>query len=210
MKTIATFVSLALVLALGQAFASGPAQTRVDLNATLIELQRISAATESDIAGVRIDKWGAGWKLWRGGKSQQKEEMEHIAASLQKNLNYALPTLIKDVQTSRGAISKTFKLYHDVNLVHEYLGTLADAAQANGKKEEYGPLMTDLSALEGIREKLSSYIETAAATMEATGKAPVASFSSPTTGSKTLPKKIIVDAPETRKTAKKKTTPPPQ
>lgn len=172
-----------------------------DLNATLTELQRIASATNADISNLRIDKWGAGWKVWKGHGGQKKDDMEHVAATLQKNLTNAMPSLVHDVQNAHGNISTTFKLYRDVDVVFDYLGKLAEAAEANGKKEEYQPLSDDVAAFEGVRAKLSGYIEQAAASLESTGKLPAMSASSHTPGQ--LPKKIVVDAPAPRKTKKK-------
>ena len=175
---------------------------RIDLNAVLNELQRVSSATNADIANIRFDRWGAGWKLWKGHGGQKKDDMEHIAASLQKNLTDAIPGLIHDVQAARGSISTSFKLYHDVDVVYDYLGRLADAAEANGKKEEYQPLSEDVAAFESVRQKLSTYIEQAAVAIESTGKLPA--MNSPAAGgSHHLPKKIVVDDPNARKTKKK-------
>jgi hypothetical protein len=185
-----------------QAAEALPQTSRTDLSAALSELQRVSSATNADIANLRIDKWGAGWKVWKGRGGQKKEDMEHIAASLQKNLDNAIPGLIHDVQTARGSVSATFKLYHDVDVVFEYLGRLAEAAEMNGRKEEYQPLSDDVAAFEGVRAKLSSYIEQAAASLESTGKVPVMSSPAAHTPGQ-LPKKIVVDAPAAKKTKKK-------
>lgn len=183
--------------------AAAPQQTgRVDLNAVLTELQRISSAANADIANLHIDKWSAGWKLWKGHGGQKKEDMGHIAASLQKNLTDAIPSLVHDVQAAHGSISTSFKLYHDVDVVYDYLGRLADAAEANGRKEEYQPLNDDVAAFEGVRQKLSTYIEQAAVAIESTGKLPA--MNSPAAGGPhQLPKKIVVDEPAAKKAKKK-------
>ncbi|HWZ42005.1 MAG TPA: hypothetical protein VNW97_00940 [Candidatus Saccharimonadales bacterium] len=200
---ILCFVGMGVVcLGAIQSAAAPPQAARTDLNAALSELQRVASATSADIANLRIDKWGASWKVWKGRAGQKKEDMEHIAASLQKNLSSAIPGLIKDVQAAHGSLSSTFKLYHDVDVVHEYLGRLAEAAEVNGKKEEYQPLSDDVAALEGLRGKLSSYIEQAAAALESSGKLPVMSSAATSTPGQ-LPKKIVVDDPASKKTKKK-------
>src|SRR5712691_9571079 len=81
-----------------------------DVNTALVDLDRVSQATQSDIASVRIDKWKSGWKT-AFLKKVHKEQAEKAAASLQKNLTEAMPGLIRDVQNSRGSVSSTFKLY---------------------------------------------------------------------------------------------------
>jgi len=184
------------------AIVAAPQAARPDLNATLAELQRISSATTSDIGNLRIDKWGAGWKIWKGRGGQKKEDMEHVAATLQKNLTDAIPSLSKDVQAAHGSISTTFKLYRDVDVVYNYLGRLSEAAEANGKKEEYGPLSDDVAAMETVRAKLSAYIEQASASMESTGKLPTMTSPAAATARGPLPKKIIVDDPAAPKKKK--------
>lgn len=190
------------LLAVQAATAAQPQSGRTDLNSTLSELQRIASAANADIANLRIDKWGAGWKIWRGRGGQKKEDMEHVAASLQKNLTNAMPGLIRDVQTARGSLSSTFKLYHDVDVVFEYMGRLAEAAEVNGKKEEYQPLSDDVAAFETLRGRLSTYIEQAAASLESTGKLPAMSAPAASAPGQ-LPKKIVVDDPAAKKSKKK-------
>jgi hypothetical protein len=98
---------------------------------------------------------------------------------LQRNLAYALPGLIHDVQNSRGSLSATFKLYDDVSLVCEAVDSLINASEAAGKKNEAAPLGEDYSALTRIRRSLSGYIQQASASWENHGKAPYAALSAP-------------------------------
>ncbi len=175
-----------------------------DVNTALADLERVSQATQSDIDGVHIDKWKSGWKT-AFLKKVHKEQAQKAAASLQKNLTEAMPGLIHDVQNSRGSVSSTFKLYDDLSLVCELLDSLVSATESYGKKDEYGPLADDFSALIRIRRDLSTYVQQAAASVETRGKLPYAAASSPSGTSAQLPKKIIVDdtIPE-KKPAKKK------
>jgi hypothetical protein len=201
----AVVISVCLGLCAVPAVFAAPQQAaRPDLNGTLAELQRISSATTSDIGNLRIDKWGAGWKIWKGRGGQKKEDMEHVAATLQKNLTDAIPSLSKEVQAAHGTISTTFKLYRDVDVVYNYLGRLSEAAEANGKKEEYGPLADDVAALETVRAKLSAYIEQASASLESTGKLPAMAATAAPASRGPLPKKIIVDDPAAAKKTSKK------
>src|ERR1051326_1101183 len=84
---------------------------RSDLNSTLIDLDRVSQAVQNDIANLRVDKWKSGWKTGFLKGSSQKEQAQQAAGSLQRNLANALPGLIHDVQSSRGSIATTFRLY---------------------------------------------------------------------------------------------------
>lgn len=150
-----------------------------DLNSALIDLDRVSQATQNDIANLHAEKWKSGWKSGFLKDGSHKDQAQHAAGSLQRNLSGALPGLIHDVQSSRGSISTTFKLYDDVSLVCEALDSLITASEAAGKKSDAAPLVDDYSALTRIRRSLSNYIQQSASTWESRGKMPVASFTAP-------------------------------
>jgi hypothetical protein len=152
---------------------------RMDLNTALIDLDRVSQATQSDIANMHVEKWNSGWKPGFLKGSSHQAEAQQAATSLQRNLAYALPGLIHDVQNSRGSLSATFKLYDDVSLVCEAVDSLINASEAAGKKNEAAPLGDDYSALTRIRRSLSSYIQQASASWENHGKPPYAALSAP-------------------------------
>jgi hypothetical protein len=133
---------------------------------------------------------------------------------LQKNIANAVPGLVSDVQTSRGGVLASFKLYHNLNVVYEFLSSMAEAAGAYGKKEEYQPLEGDATALDTVRQNLSTYIEQAAGKMEAANRAAASVQAKQTV----VPgRKVVVidenDAPPRKKakaTKKKTSTPPAQ
>jgi len=152
---------------------------RMDLNTALIDLDRVSQTTQSDIANMHVEKWKSGWKPGFLKGNSHQAEAQQAATSLQRNLAYALPGLIHDVQNSRGSLSTTFKLYDDVSLVCEAVDSLINASEAAGKKSEAAPLGDDYSALTRIRRSLSAYIQQASASWENHGKAPYAALSAP-------------------------------
>jgi hypothetical protein len=152
---------------------------RMDLNTALIDLDRVSQATQNDIANMHVEKWKSGWKPGFLKGNSHQAEAQQAATSLQRNLAYALPGLIHDVQNSRGSLSTTFKLYDDVSLVCEAVDSLINASEAAGKKNEAAPLGEDYSALTRIRRSLSAYIQQASASWENHGKAPYAALSAP-------------------------------
>jgi hypothetical protein len=152
---------------------------RMDLNTALIDLDRVSQATQNDIANMHVEKWKSGWKPGFLKGNSHQAEAQQAATSLQRNLAYALPGLIHDVQNSRGSLSTTFKLYDDVSLVCEAVDSLINASEAAGKKSEAAPLGEDYSALTRIRRSLSAYIQQASASWENHGKAPYAALSAP-------------------------------
>jgi len=152
---------------------------RMDLNSALISLDRVSQATQSDIANMHVENWKSGWKSGFLKSGSHQAEAQQAATSLQRNLRYALPELIHNVQSSRGSMSTTFKLYDDVSLVCEAVDSLINASEAAGKKNEAASLADDYSALTKVRRSLSTYIQQASAQWENHGKAPYAALSAP-------------------------------
>src|SRR5579864_3993410 len=157
--------------------ARGADSGRMDLNTALISLDRVSQATQSDIANMRVESWKSGWKPGFLKGNQHQAEAQQAATSLQRNLRYALPELMHNVQSSRGSMSTTFKLYDDVSLVCEAVDSLINASEAAGKKSEAAPLVDDYTALAKVRRSLSAYIQEASAQWETHGKAPYAALS---------------------------------
>jgi len=150
---------------------------RMDLNSALISLDRVSQATQSDIANMHVENWKSGWKSGFMKSGSHQAEAQQAATSLQRNLRYALPELIHNVQSSRGSMSTTFKLYDDVSLVCEAVDSLINASEAAGKKSEAASLADDYAALAKVRRSLSAYIQEASAQWETHGKAPNAVLS---------------------------------
>jgi hypothetical protein len=184
-----------------QASAAKPAPAPPSLDSIGEEIQQVSQATNLDLGRLHIDRWKA--------DSNQKTQYQQIADSLRKNLTYAVPDLLTDVRSSKGSVSSTFKLYHNLNVVYEYLNTLTDAAGSLGKGEEYDPLNKDAGDLDSARQHLSAYIEQAASNLETKAKA--AAVPLPTVTPDPSPKKIIVDDAPTPKpvtTRKKKASVP--
>ena len=179
-NSLAAIVLISVSFAYGtnlSAQARGADSGRMDLNSALISLDRISQATQNDIANMRVESWKSGWKPGFMKGNQHQAEAQQAATSLQRNLRYALPELIHNVQSSRGSMSTTFKLYDDVSLVCEAVDSLINASEAAGKKSEAAPLVEDYTALAKVRRSLSAYIQEASAQWENHGKAPYAALS---------------------------------
>src|ERR1041384_2711543 len=143
--------------------SQGQTPQPTDLNTILLQIQQATSSANANIGKLRIEKWKT--------DNQQKHQMQQVADSLQKNISNAVPGLISDVQTSRGGVLASFKLYHNLNVVYEFLSSMAEAAGAYGKKEEYQPLEGDATALDTVRQNLSTYIEQASGKMEAENRA---------------------------------------
>lgn len=193
-----------------------PAQANINL--IIEQLQRAILSTNADLGKLRIEKWKT--------DSDQKQQFKKMADSIQRNVTYAVPGLIEDVESSHGSVSATFKLYHNMTIVYEYLSSLTDAAGAAGKGEEYEPLAKDAAALDSVRQNLSTYIEQTASQIETQRRAPVPAPDAAPTGAndeanQNLPKgvhivtdkngvrRIVVDSEHARKpvkSTKKKTS----
>jgi hypothetical protein len=187
--------------------SQGQAPPATDLNTILSQIQQATSSANVNIGKLRIEKWKT--------DSQQKQQMQQVADSLQKNITNAVPGLINDVQTSHGGVLASFKLYHNLNVVYEFLSSMAEAAGAFGKREEYQPLEGDATALDTVRQNLSTYIEQAAGRMEAANRA-AANAVQAKQGVTVVPgKKVVViddnDTPPRKKpkSTKKKTSPSP-
>jgi hypothetical protein len=214
---IAQIIAALLLSSFVAAAQSGPAKPSVPpaLSAIVGEVQRTASSTNTDLGRLQIDKW----KI----DGSQRQQMQQVAASLKRNIATAIPGLISDVQAAPGSVSKSFKLYHNINVVYEFLNSLTEAAGAYGRKEEYDPLASDAAALDKVRQSLSSYLEQSTISLEtqlSQTKAALAQAQAPPPA-KEPPKKIIVDngatTKKTAKTTKKKpttastdTTNPPQ
>jgi hypothetical protein len=180
---------------------------QTDLNTILLQIQKATSSANVNLGKLRIEKWKT--------DSQQKQQMQQVADSLQKNIANAVPGLISDVQTSRGGVLASFKLYHNLNVVYEFLSSMAEAAGAYGKKEEYQPLEGDATALDTVRQNLSIYIEQSAGKMEAENRAAANAVQARQAPGTIVPGKRVVvideDANPPRKRAKptkKKTSAP--
>ncbi len=153
-----------------------------DLNATLVELMRTAPATIQDLDIVQQHR-GRLQRVtfWREDKAHNTK----MTAALRRNLQFAVPNLIHDAQTSGGSISTTFELYKDLTLVCESLDALLPAGSREGNNE-LKALSNDLSDLNRLREELSSYIQRTAASIESKNPQLESSASRPV-------RRIIVD-----------------
>lgn len=190
MRRILVLVGLLLTPAVIFAAQAQPAQ-RSDLNEVVAQIERVAMATNGDIAKLRIDKWKT--------DGAQRQQLQKVADSLQRNITDAVPGLIADVQNTHGSVSSSFKLYHNLNVVYEFLSSLADAAGAIGKKEEYEPLAQDAAALDAVRSSLSSYIEQTASSYESRMQNAARTAQQPPP-----PVKVIVDDEPAKKPKPKK------
>src|SRR5947209_8662975 len=89
-------------VALGSAQAPQPVAPSLDT--VLSRVQEAATTTDADLGKLHIDKWKT--------DVEQKTQLQQIATSLHKNLTFAVPELMRDVQSGKGSVSATFRLYH--------------------------------------------------------------------------------------------------
>lgn len=160
---------------------TSPSPVARDLNGTLAELMRLTPATSQDLTKLQQQGGRLHWvTFWQGDKAQKGK----MTAALQRNLQFAVPDLVHDAQASRGSLSTTFKLYRDLTAVCESLDSMLPPDAREGKTE-LTALSNDLSAMNRLKEELSSYIQRTAASMDREDARLVSSGQSP--------KKVIVD-----------------
>jgi hypothetical protein len=181
-----------------------------DLNGIVLQVQQATSSANVNIGKLRIEKWKT--------DTGQKQQLQQIADSLQKNITNAMPGLINDVSGSKGSALTSFKLYHNLNVLYEFLSGLADAAGSLGRREEYEPLATDAAAIDTARQNLSTYIEQTVGKLESAARPPAGSnaVQAHQLGTVVPGKKVVViddadpaPAKKRAKSTKKKTSTPP-
>jgi len=185
--------------------AAPPAPVVSPLEPTLADLERVSAATQSDLADLSAEKhsfsWKTAWRFWHR-ESSHSQKTQEIAGSVQRNLHDALPGLVQNVRAS-SSFSATFKLYNDLSVLCGMLDSLVDSVKAEGKKGD-GPLANDAAAMGRIRQDLATYVEQKAAALDANGTPPYTWISVATANGPV--RKIVVDDNIPERKPGKKTT----
>ena len=167
-----------------------------ELASLLQQINSTSQVATEDIQQLRIDKWKT--------DRSSKEQSEARAEALVRNMTHALPTIITEAQAAPASIAATFKLYRNVDALHDVLASLAESAGAFGKQEEFEALARHVTALDTIRRTLGDRLERMAAARDselARLRSGSASASGP--GAKG-PRRIVVDDETPKKTRKPK------
>ena len=142
------------------AITSPPSSTASSsITATLPQLQRAAENARVDLARVRVDRWKA--------DSSVKQQTSANIDSLQRNLAGALPTLVSAAQQNPSSLNASFKLYRNLNVVYDVLGSVAESAGAFGAKDEYAALVQDLNSLDSARRSLADAMDTMTAQRDA-------------------------------------------
>ncbi len=171
------------------------------LNELLAGLEQTSQSSSADLAKLRIDRWKT--------DSSSKKQAQADVDSVLRNLQGALPNLIRDLRAAPEDIAATFKLYHNLDALHDVLRSVAETAGAFGARDEYQPLANDANALDNLRRNLADRLQNLAAAKEAELAHLRSELKAAQAAPPPPPKKIVVDdnQPAPKKAVKKKAAP---
>ena len=178
------------------------------LNTVLGNLEQIAQDSVADLNRLRVDRW----KTDGNTKRQEQSDVE----SLQRNLQNALPGLVNELRSAPEDTAATFKLYHNLDALHDVMRSVAESAGAFGAKGEYQALASDAEKLDDVRRSLADRMQTLASSKEAELIRLRTQLKAAQAAPPPPPKKIVVDDTEPPKKATKKkpkkpaTTPPGQ
>ncbi len=124
----------------------------------LDRLQAASAAIDSAISRLKIEKWKA--------DANSKRQAQSNAESIQRNLKSALPGMMTGVRSAPQDLGASFKLYRNVNALYDVMSSLTESTGAFGPKSDYDALAQQLDSLDGVRRSLGDSLEQLAATTQ--------------------------------------------
>jgi hypothetical protein len=163
----------------------------------LAQLQATAAKSDSDLARLRIDKWKA--------ESASRQQDQAAVTSIRRNLDYAIPDLLQQIQAQPGSLAVNFRLYRNLTALYETFSSLTESAGAFGTADQYSSLAADISQLDQLRHQFAERMDQLAASRDA--EILRLRAQSPATSSKPATK-IVVDDNQPPAAAKKKPKPP--
>ena len=128
------------------------------VNGLLAQLEATSKSTQDDLTKLRIERW-------KTDGSSKRQALGNVE-SIQRNLQNALPEMIKQVRSAPEDVPATFKLYRNLDALYDVLGSVAEAAGAFGPKDDFQALANDLTSFEGTRKQIAERLENLAASKE--------------------------------------------
>jgi hypothetical protein len=173
------------------------------MSSFLPDLERLQAAAgqaAADISHLRIDKWKT--------DGQSKQQAQSNADSIRRNLTTALPALIEAMRAAPQDLASGFKLYRNLNALHDVFGTLTESAGAFGPRSDYEALTQQYQVIASVQHDLGEALERLAASTELELnhlRAEVLRAQQPAAAT-APPKKVVVDdtAPVSKTAHKKK------
>jgi hypothetical protein len=166
------------------------------LNTLLANLEQTSQNSAADLKTLRVDRW----KTDGNTKRQEQSDVE----SLLRNLQNALPGLVNELRNSPEDMAATFKLYHNLDALHDVMRSVAESAGAFGPKGEYQSLAGDAEKLDDVRRSLAERMQTLASSKEAELVRLRTQLKAAQAAPPPPPKKIVIDDTEPPKKAVKK------
>jgi hypothetical protein len=128
------------------------------INGLLAQLEATSKSAQDDLTKLRIERW-------KTDGSSKKQALGNVE-SIQRNLQNALPEMIKQVRSAPEDVPATFKLYRNLDALYDVLGSVVEAAGAFGPKDDFQALANDLTSFEGTRKQIAERLENLAASKE--------------------------------------------
>ena len=210
MKKLALLIlvfSLAVGASAQTAAAPRPAPAMdMQLSNLLTQLERAALDANGALGRLRIDKWKT--------NSEQKQQAQANAESLQRNLSYAIPELTGKIRQAPQDLSANFKLYRNLNALYDVLANVAESAGAFGPKDQYQALEQPTASIDEVRRALGDRLDQLTAAKEAELDRLRAQVQAVGAAQAAVPpKKIVIDdneAPKPKKSKAKKTTAKPQ
>jgi cytochrome c556 len=117
----------------------------------LDRLQTASSEAAETIGRLNIEKWKA--------SAEAKSAARADANSVQRNLTAAMPGMIAAVSAAPNDVNAEFKLYRNLNALHEVFATVVDATRLYGSKADYDALSQQMRTFESVRRKLGEGLE---------------------------------------------------
>jgi hypothetical protein len=181
-----------------------PYSSLSQVNLLLSQLEQTSQSIQRDLSGLRIEKWKTDANTKRGSQAD--------VASIQRNLQTALPGIMAELRNAPESLPPAFKLYRNLDLLYDVFVSVTESAGAFGSRDEYQALQNDVSSLESSRRMFADRLETLADSKEAELSRLRADLQKAraTEPIAAPPKKVVVDDTEPpKKPVKKKPAPKP-
>jgi hypothetical protein len=168
------------------------------VNLLLSQLEQTSQSIQRDLSGLRIEKWKTDTNSKHGSQAD--------VASIQRNLQTALPEIVSTLRKSPDSLPLTFKLYRNVDALYDVFASLTESTGAFGPRDDYQALQNDLNALESSRRMFADRMETLADSKESELSKLRADLQTARAPEKVAapPKKTVVDDTEPPKPPAKK------
>jgi BRCT domain type II-containing protein len=120
-------------------------------------LQRALDEVRITVAQVRLDKWKRG---------SIRDEAGTNVDAIQRDMQGALPALLKDADAAPGTLSKVLPLSRNVDALYDVLVHLVEQARVSGPGDQAGQLQVAIADLEKARVILDNQIQQTADAQE--------------------------------------------